>query len=491
MLWLIIEKEFLSNLLTSRFLIGLITCLLSISIATYVQVDDYGKRLQAYTTSVKGHKAEIDDWDVYVKINPKVDRKPNQLSIFNQGVDKRASDIVYIDLTYIPCDLITKKMGSDNPIMGIFLSIDAIFIFQMVISLLAILFAYDAISGERENGTLSLTLSNAVPRDTILIGKYLGGMLSLLPTLIISLIVALLVAQLSPYTSFNGTDLLRIVLMFAISLLYVSCFYLLGLFLSTRTKQATTTLILAMFIWVNLTIVYPNAAEFMARAFQPYKHQPDEQQIFQLWDDFQKERDNYVKKRGRENAMDGISAKTTGVRTDIVAFGLKETPLLSDINEEKSDFSFFHQFLAYQELLRIRYADKVGQIIKKSEELDKRTERFIKNLSRVSFATAYDDATAILAGTDVESYYNFMEQARRYRHEIVQYLNDKKAFSSRQWYLSDKGKADFTGMPVFQQRSEEVRESIKRALSDILILFIWNVIFFMGAYLSFLRYDVR
>jgi ABC-type transport system involved in multi-copper enzyme maturation permease subunit len=84
-----------------------------------------------------------------------------------------------------------------------------------------------------------------------------------------------------------------------------------------------------------------------------------------------------------------------------------------------------------------------------------------------------------------------MEQTRRYRHEIVQYLTDKKAFSSRQWFASDKGKADFTRMPVFQQRSEEVQESVKRALPDILILFIWNVIFFMGAYLSFLRYDVR
>ena len=101
-LWLIIEKEFLSNLLTSRFVIGFVICLLSTSIAVYVQGDDYEKRLHAYNTSARKHKAEVNTWDIYGKVNPKVDRKPNQLSIFKQGVDKQNPDTVSIELSQIP-----------------------------------------------------------------------------------------------------------------------------------------------------------------------------------------------------------------------------------------------------------------------------------------------------------------------------------------------------------------------------------------------------
>ena len=44
-LWLIIQREFVSNVLTSRFMIGFIVCLLSTAVAVFVQVDDYEKRL--------------------------------------------------------------------------------------------------------------------------------------------------------------------------------------------------------------------------------------------------------------------------------------------------------------------------------------------------------------------------------------------------------------------------------------------------------------
>ena len=79
-----------------------------------------------------------------------------------------------------------QKQGSDNPFLSIFLAVDVIFVFKIVLSALAILFAYNTISGEREDGTLKLVLSNPVPRDALVLGKYLGGMLSLFPIVVMS-----------------------------------------------------------------------------------------------------------------------------------------------------------------------------------------------------------------------------------------------------------------------------------------------------------------
>ena len=49
--------------------------------------------------------------------------------------------------------------------------------------------------------------------------------------------------------------------------------------------------------------------------------------------------------------------------------------------------------------------------------------------------------------------------------------------------LSDAPRFHFSFMPV--------RERLAEIYGDLLLLALWNVVFFMLAYLSFLRYDVQ
>ena len=243
-LWLIIQREFVSNVLTSRFMIGFIVCLISTAAAVFVQVEDYEKRLSAYHVAVREHQEEIGTWDTYRQINPKAHRKPNPLSIFNVGIEKSGADMVSIRLAIPIWEKQAQKQGSDNPFLSIFLSVDVIFVFKIVLSALAILFAYNAISGEREDGTLKLVLSNPISRDTLIFGKYLGGMLSLFPIVTMSFAVGIVIAYAAPTTDFDVSDLLHLGMVLVVSLLYVSICYLLGLLLSVWTKTAATTLIL-------------------------------------------------------------------------------------------------------------------------------------------------------------------------------------------------------------------------------------------------------
>ncbi len=97
-LWLVIQREFVSNVLTSRFLIGLIVCLLSTAVAVFVQVDDYEKRLAGYNAAVREAKAEAQNWKLYYNINPKAHRKPNPLGIFNVGAENLGANTVTIEL---------------------------------------------------------------------------------------------------------------------------------------------------------------------------------------------------------------------------------------------------------------------------------------------------------------------------------------------------------------------------------------------------------
>ena len=146
-LWLIIQRELVSNVLTSRFMIGFLICLMSTAAAVFVQVEDYEKRLAAYHIAVQEHQKTVRTWDLYSQVNPKAHRKPNSLSIFNVGMEKSGADMVSIQLATPIWEKKAQKHGSDNPFLSIFLSIDVIFVFKIVVSALAILFAYNTISG--------------------------------------------------------------------------------------------------------------------------------------------------------------------------------------------------------------------------------------------------------------------------------------------------------------------------------------------------------
>ena len=55
--------------------------------------------------------------------------------------------------------------GSLSSALG---NLDFLFVVSTVFSLLALLFTFDAVAGEREAGTLRVTLANALPRDVFL-----------------------------------------------------------------------------------------------------------------------------------------------------------------------------------------------------------------------------------------------------------------------------------------------------------------------------------
>lgn len=497
-LWHVIQREFISNILTSRFIIGFIICLMSTAAAVFVQIEDYEKRLAAYHTAVQEHQETARTWDLYSQINPKAHRKPNALSIFSVGMEKSGADMVSIQLATPIWEKAAQKHGSDNPFLSIFLAIDAIFVFKIILSALAILFAYNTISGEHEDGTLKLVLSNPIPRDTLVIGKYLGGMLSLFPMVVISFIIGILIAYASPATDFNSGDLLRLVAVLILSLLYVSTCYLLGMLLSVWTKEATTTLILSMFIWGILTILHSNIATFAVMKFPLYQPQVEKevlQYIEQRWEDFREERDAYILKNwGYEHPASAVSQISDGnflvamYTSSPEEIGYSEFYYIKQIHIV--DVSKFQEVLGYQEPLRINYANQAEALLKQREQVEERNRQFAKGISRFSFADAYRFAVGAITYTDRESYEGFIRGARSYKRQVVDYLSGKNAFSARAWFSSDQGGAELIDIPVFQYPHNSFLESLSRASADIFILLAWNIVLFITAYVSFLRYEI-
>ena len=494
MLWTIIRREITSNILSFRFLMGLLIYFSLIVTNLFVLTRGYEDRLQSYQTAIRENEDEIKQVQRYSEFGLtrtlKCNRKPKLLSIFNEGVDKRKGNTVTVAHGYVPA--VAEQHGSDNPYLNIFSSIDFAVIFQVVMSLLALLFSYDAISREKEAGTLGLTLSCAVSRPMLLLGKYIAGMASISFPLIASFVAGLLVIQFSPYVSFSSSDWGRIWLIFLLSMLYVSLFFLIGLFLSARTHRSSITLMFSMCVWVLFVLVVPNLTILLVEHASPIQSEkPYKEQASEQWKQYGAEVKDYLEKQGVENPLDRASLSGSGASSGINDYDSGETVSASGFRSDEG-VSFAQECYGFKENLRAQYADRIWQIRKKYlDENPNRQSLLALNISRISPTAVYYNAVAILAETDLGSFWRFMEQARQYRREWVEYLRDEKIFSSRRWFTTESEEPfDLSEIPRFKEQSEGIGGSLQRALPDIMILTVLNILFFMGAFISFLRYDV-
>ena len=250
MLWTLIRHELLANIMTFRFLVTVIACMSLVLAGNIVLRDNYERKLASYNEDFQKHQEWALSAKTYSSFMPYIDKAPNPLSLFNQGLDKRARNSIEIKIGEIPFlwGDVYRNTGFSNPFRYLLADIDLVSIFQILLSLLALVFAYDAIAGDRENGTLRLILVNPVGRGLIVLSKYLGAMLCLTLPLLMSFLLALLL-QLQPNAIHYGADdFLRIASIFLTTVVYTSTFYLIGLLISSMIHRTATSLIVSMFI---------------------------------------------------------------------------------------------------------------------------------------------------------------------------------------------------------------------------------------------------
>lgn len=160
----------------------------------------------------------------------------------------------------------------------------------MVLSLLALVFAYDTVAGERERGTLRLVLTHPVRRGHILIAKYMSAMICLLIPVLMSFLLVLILLTLSNSVSLSADDFPRIAGVVFTSLVYLLLFYLIGMLISVAARRTSTALMLSMFVWGFLVRVYPNMIlTSIETAPQADTETSAYNQIKRIWEEFERE----------------------------------------------------------------------------------------------------------------------------------------------------------------------------------------------------------
>ena len=505
MLWIIVQKELLNNIISMKFLIGFLACLIFIPLGTYTVTEDYQKRMDKHYAAKKEHFENLKKATVYSHLRPTVDRKPEKLSIFSQEM-KYLGTSARIGIGDAP-SAATAETETDNVFLSSFPSIDLVSIIALLLSLLALLFTYDAIAGERDRGTLNLMMSNSISRSTVLFGKCIGSAISLLLPFGATFTTVLLIIQ-SFGVIFSPQEYAAIGLIFLASLIYVFVFLALGLLFSTLARQAASALMFSLFSWILLVVVMPNAGAFIASQLKPIE--PERQLVERkanIMEEFKNKIAQYeaAHKPKQSQIMykvgDGRGGLLVRAMLDklpqIFEYVLKRKPTSEEIKHTEARIRTYlewqQQLSSYSVPLRISYTDKIDQLYQQRYRELEEQAHFARNLSRLSPSMQLLDIASSLAHTDFETHIRFFSYLRRYRSQFIQYLEEKtEGFSSIRWFNDEENAELDTGdMPNFKFPNESIQSILKRNVMNIVLLFILNVLFIMVAYVQFLRSDLK
>src|SRR5512136_789146 len=203
----IIRKEILDNITSPKFVFTFLICTILILLSVYTGVTNYRAEKKEYEAALALNKKNLESQpniQALMGIGIKVSKPPQVLGTLVNGIEEAVGRVAPVNIASDP-NLVESKYES-NPVFAVFGALDLMFIVKIVLSLFAILFTYDAIVGEKERGTLKLALSNSVPRDRLILGKAIGGYISLLMPLLIPLILSLIILVVAPNLALSGAD---------------------------------------------------------------------------------------------------------------------------------------------------------------------------------------------------------------------------------------------------------------------------------------------
>jgi len=414
MIWSIAKKEFHQNILTARFIVGTLICIIFMAAVKITLLSEQKTLQDAYNRDVAENEENLKTYHTYSMIVADALRPPEPLAIYSEGLSKNLGNVITVRRQEAPHAASHSIL--DNPFLAVFSSIDVVLIFKLVLSLLALLFAFDMFSGEKENGTLRLMLSGGVSRAQVFFGKYLGGMLSLSLALFMSFIIGLLIILVAPFIKLSTEMLIRIALIYTVSVVFVASFFTLGALISALTHRSSTSLAFSLFVWVVLIVALPNLADYVASKISTVEPpRTIEAKVVALRNEIRpKIMQYFAQNQPRGGAINGSQNILEGTyRFSIAELGWME---------------FLDKFIPYSEKIRLEYADRVYAIWKEY------TDKLVKQALRVDRFTLfspvrlYENIAGILARTDASSHRKFMDQARQYREQILRYFQDKDVY---------------------------------------------------------------
>jgi ABC-type transport system involved in multi-copper enzyme maturation permease subunit len=399
--------------------------------------------------------------------------KPNSLLFMAEGGDKyRPSGYQLYPkgrLSAMPGKIRNFKMP-DIP------ELDWAFIIKIIFTLYVLLLGYSSISGEKEQGTLRLILSNSHGRIKFLVSKYIAIILTVSIPMVIGMLISMIILGVSIPQVFSLDNLLRILLMLMLVFAYLSIFAFLSLLVSSLVHQSSLVLLILLAVWILFAIVIPNVPSILSEEFSKV---PSEYEIA-----------NHVGPMIQKQVWERIE----NIRKQVQQGEIETEPELKKLTDdafEQGQQDLSKHYKSYNDAMQQR-------------------ARMARNLSRISPTALFQFASENIAQTGLVQEEQFEKDAISYSAMYDDYILKKvgKVVGTSPWSFSTNielnGKSIYIGSPYseeyqgdksdfprFEESQVSIMKSLRNALLDLAGLILWNLILALLAFAAFIRCDIR
>jgi ABC-type transport system involved in multi-copper enzyme maturation permease subunit len=469
MLNLIIEKEIRDIIGSTKFAVTFAVCSVLILLAFYVGAVSYHTDMARVDAARRENLKQIEGLTDWLMVrNNRIFLPPDPLANLVSGVSndigrttevRGRGDLAQDDSRY-----------NDEPVFAVFRFLDLEFIVQIVLSLFAILFAYDAINGEKERGTLRLAFANPLPRSVYILGKYLGSFLALaIPLLIPMLLGALLLPLLG--VPMDTDHWIRLALIAAAGILYFGAFLAMALAVSALTVRSSSSFLMLLVIWIFAVLIIPRSSILIAGRAVDVPSVDEigakKARLFQqLWTEDRQRMSGFKPVATDPQKMMSEFQKFMGDIADAREKRMNE--LSTSLNEERANRQAVQEAVAF-------------------------------GIARISPSASFSLAASGLAGTSLALKDRYRRAALAYQETFGKFLLAKTGMNPGGGMMfrmvttdSEKPKPiDPNELPPFMYTQPRLAELLPGALVDIGLLAFFSMLFFAVAHVAFMRYDLR
>jgi ABC-type transport system involved in multi-copper enzyme maturation permease subunit len=354
--------------------------------------------------------------------------------------------------------------------------LDWAFIVKVVFSLYVILLGFEAVSGEKERGTLRLVLSNPAGRAKVLTAKYLAILASAALPLVVGALVGLIVIGFFQPSVLGAALALRVLLFLAAAMAYLSLFAFLSLFLSALILRSSLALLVLLAFWIFFAFFIPDSSGILAEKFSQV---PSEYQM--------------AKSLG-PTVQDQVWKRIASIQERVQKGEFKTEKEVLD----EADRAFEEG----QDSVRKLYDDYALAMRERAATA--------RRISRLSPAALFQYAAEAMAATGPRAEARFLEDVRNFSRVYDDYVLRKvgQVVGTSPWSFStgtelngkyinlqspqpQEYRGDKSDFPKFSERRPSPGAAFGNALGDLAGLLVWNILLAGLAFAAFLRADVR
>ena len=488
MLMTLIQKEIMHHILSARFVALLLMCVLLIPLNLHINYHHYLKRQIDYQeqetledeNALKDENSEEPEGisikfklatDTNLEVS-KVILKPTPLSVFATGLESALPS--YLGMTR---NGITRGEASLStaPIAFLLGHLDFVFVVSTVFSLLALLFTFDAVAGEREAGTLRITLANSLPRDIFLWSKLIGGYFVFILPFLMSVIIGLLVLVLQDFPLSESDIFLRILCLICVSLLYIAVFFAVGAVISIYFDSSKTALIVAFTVWVFVVLILPRVGFLAAQIVAPTS---TAESVYR------------EKTAKRAELRAGLDAARGKMMSEVLNEMMKS-------NHAQGGTAYFtigpeqhkkmnEKMAPLEEEARLKYRDLAVQLDRGYERERKHQDTIGVNFSRITPTASFIFLATDATQTGQAKKNTYFQTGTRYYEKL-----DAEMFSkiSEDAFNHDMEEIPST-MPPPPLVEPTLGETLQHAALDLLLLCFFAIVLTTVAFLKFFRMDI-